>query len=160
MFGNPTILIVVLVVLAVVGIGIGVGSIGKRKKFRKLCQEADLAIKQSRHDDALKLLLAADLNWSFNSHDGSRKSHITDLEDFATVVSLLASIPCRDTSCLERLQTVTSELRTLFADRGSFGIDGRSMKREAAVRWAELTDRFQKLRLELRASFKNSQSAV
>ena len=87
MFKQPTIVIAALVLLAAVGVGIGVFSLRHRRKIRRLCNEADQAIKQNRHDDALQLLLAAERDWGFNSHDGSRSSHLNDLDDFITIVN-------------------------------------------------------------------------
>src|SRR5437773_7919555 len=144
MFEQP--LIIVLVVLAVLGVGIGVFSLRRRRRVRRLCLEAGQAIEQGRHDDAQRMLLAAERGWTFNSHDGSRSSCLADLNDFTAIVGLLARLPRDDASCVASVEAATAELRTLLADRGGFGSDGRSMKREDAVGWAELSDRFKMLR--------------
>ena len=96
--------------------------------------------------------MAAERNWSFNSHDGSRSSLIADLDDFTRILSQLSCVSSGhgDASCIARIEALLAELRFLFSDRGSFGIDGRSMKRDAAGRCSELSGRFQTLREELR----------
>jgi hypothetical protein len=160
MFEHP--LIIVLIVLAVVGVGIGVFSLRRRSKVRALCSEAARAIEQGQHDEARSILLAAERSWSFSSHDGSRSSHLADLDSLAQILSLLARVPspAGASSCITRVESAAAELRALFSERANFGIDGRSMKREAAVRWSELSDRFQTLRQELRESYETTKSAA
>jgi hypothetical protein len=87
------------------------------------------------------MLLAAERRWAFNSNDGSRTSHLTDLDDLSKILTLLARVPGRDSSRIAQVESAVSELRALFSERGNFGIDGRSMKREAAIRWAEFPQR-------------------
>jgi hypothetical protein len=160
MFEHP--LIIVLVVLAVLGVGMGVFSLRRRSKVRALCSEAAQAIEQGDHEEARRILLAAERSWSFNSHDGSRSSHLADLDALTQILGLLARVPspAGASSCIARVESAAAELRALFSDRSNFGIDSRSMKREAAVRWSELSDRFQALRQELRESYETTTSAA
>jgi hypothetical protein len=162
MFERPEITVTVLVVLAALGVGIGVLSLRRRQKIRGLCSEATQAIEQGRHDDALRILLAAEHGWAFNSHDGSRSSRLADLDDFARILSQFSRLPSGrgDASCIARIEALVAELRSLFSDQGSFGIDGRSLKRDAAVRWSELSGRFQTLREELRKSYETPRVAA
>ena len=162
MFERPEITVTVLVVLVTLGVGIAVFSLRRRRKFRSLCSEAAQAIEQGRHDDALQILLIAERRWAFNSHDGSRSSLIADLDNFTRILSQLSRLPARsgDTSCIARIEALVVELRSLLSDRDCFGIDGRSMKREAAVRWSELSGRFQTLREELRNSYELPRGAI
>ena len=51
---------------------------------------------------------------------------------------------------LAQVQRLVVSLRGLLSDRSNFGIDGRMMKREAAVRWGELSGEFDVLRQTLR----------
>jgi hypothetical protein len=156
------VLIIVLVVLAVVGVGIGLLSLRRRSKVRSLCSEAAQAVEQGDHEEARRLLLAAERSWSFNAHNGSRSSHLADLDTLTQILGLLARVssPARASSCITRVESTVAELRALFSDRANFGVDGRSMKREAAVRWSELSDRFQTLRQELRESYETKTSAA
>jgi hypothetical protein len=146
-------LLIVLVVLAALGVGMGVFSLRRRRRVRTLCSQAAQAIQQSRHDDALRILLAAERGWAFNFHDGSRSSHLADLDDLSQILTLLARMPGGDSSRITQVESAVSEVRALFAGRSNFGIGGRSMKRDAAVRWPELSDRLDSHRRNLRASY-------
>jgi hypothetical protein len=162
MFDRPEITVTVLVVLTALGVGIGFFSLRRRRKIRGLCLAATQAIEQGRHDDALRMLLAAERSWAFNSHEGSRSSHIADLDDFTSILRQLSRLPSGggDTSSITRIEVLVAELRSLFSDRANFGIDGRSMKRDAAARWSEMSGRFQTLREELRKSYESPRVAV
>jgi hypothetical protein len=141
------------------GVGIGLLSLRRRSKVRSLCSEAAQAVEQGDHEEAR---LAAERSWSFNAHNGSRSSHLADLDTLTQILGLLARVssPARASSCITRVESTVAELRALFSDRANFGVDGRSMKREAAVRWSELSDRFQTLRQELRESYETKTSAA
>ena len=146
-------ILIVFAVLAALGIGIGVFSIRRRKRIRNLCSQAARAIQEGRHDDALRILLTAEQSWAFNSHNGGRSSCLSDLEDLSQILMLLAHLRGGDSSRIAQVESAVSELRNLFAERGNFGINGRSMKQEAAIRWPELSDRLESLRHELRRSY-------
>lgn len=150
MFANP--IVIVLVVLATVGVAIGVLSLLRRGRVRSLCSQAAQAIQQGRHDDALRMLLAAERSWAFNSDDGSRSSHLADLDDLSWILTLLARVSGGDSSPIAQLESAVSEVRALFAERNNFRIDG-GMTREAAVRWPELSERLESLRRGLRVSY-------
>ena len=156
---SDSLLLIVLGVLAALGVGIGVFSLLRCRRVRSLCSQAAQAIQESRHDEALRILLAAERSWAFNSHNGSRTSHLADLDDLSQVLTLLASVPGGDSRRITQVDSAVSEVRALFAERGNFGIDGRAMKREAAVRWAELSDRLESLRRELRVSYETRLAA-
>jgi hypothetical protein len=157
MFDSP--ILIVLVVLAALGVGIGVFSLWRRGRVRDLCSQAAQAIQESRHDDALRMLLAAEQSWAFNSHDGSRSSHLADLDALSQILTLLARIPGGDSSRIAQVESAVAEVRALFAERSNFGIDGRSMKREAAIRWVEFSDRLEALRRDLRVSYETRVAA-
>ncbi|MBI3878882.1 MAG: hypothetical protein HY301_02310 [Verrucomicrobia bacterium] len=157
MFESP--LLIVLVILAALGVGIGVFSLRRRKRVRRLCSQAAQAIEESRHDEALRILLAVERSWAFNLHDGSRSSRLADLDDLSQMLTLLARVPGGDTSRITLVESAVSEVRALFAERSNFGIDGRSLKRDGAVRWPELSDRLQSARQELRASYETRVAA-
>ena len=157
MFDSP--LLIILVVLAGLGVGIGVFSLRRRGQVRSLHAQAAQAIQESRHDEALRLLLAAERSWAFSSHDGGRSSRLSDLDEFSEILTLLARVPGGDASRIAQLVSAVSEVRALFAERSNFGIDGRSMRREIAVRWPELSDRLESLRRELRVSYETRVAA-
>jgi hypothetical protein len=156
MFANP--ILIVIVALAAVGVAIGVLSLLRRRRVRSLCSQAARAIHESRHDDALRILLAAERGWAFNSHDGSRSSHLADLDDLSGILTLLARVPAGDSSRIAQVESAVSEARALFADRSNFGIGG-GMKRDVAIRWPELSDRLESLRLKLRVSYETRVAA-
>jgi len=162
MFEHPAIPVVGIAVLVALGVGIGARSLRRREKVRNLCAEVAQAIEQRRHGDALRILLAAERSWAFNSHDGSRTSCIADLDDFTRVLFLFARLRSArgDASRITRLESVVAELRALFSDREHFGIDGRSMKKEAGIRWSELSGHFEALRREFRDSYETTKTTT
>ncbi|MEY4198771.1 MAG: hypothetical protein RLZZ265_511 [Verrucomicrobiota bacterium] len=154
-------LLVALIVLAAVGVGVGFFSIGRGRKNRGLCGEAEYAIEQGQDAEALKLLLAAERSWAFNSHDGSTASRLVDLEDYLRILKLLSRLASDNTApCIARTEELVGELRALFSNRAHFGIDGRSMKPDAAARWVELSTRFETLRGEFRAKGESALAAA
>jgi hypothetical protein len=154
-------IVVVLMVLAATGIGIGVLSRSRRRKIHVLCGEAEYAIEQDQQVEALKLLLVAEQSWAFNSHDGSPASRLADLEDYSRMLKLVSRLASDNTAaCIAHAEELVGELRALFSNRAHFGIDGRSMKPDAAARWVELSTRFEALRGELRAKGESALAAV
>ena len=125
MFDSP--LLIVLVVLAALGVGGGVFSLRRRGRVRGFCSQAAQAIQESRYDDALRILLTAEQSWAFNFHDGSRSSHLADLDDLSQILALLTRVPGGDSSRIAQVESAVSGVRALFAERSNFGIDGRSM---------------------------------
>ena len=152
MTDHPEILITVFVVLTALGVGIGVFSMRRCSKCRRLYSLAVQAAEQGRSGEALCLLLEAERSWAFNAHDGSRSSSLTDLEDFSRILEQLDRLGAdsADDAPLAQVQRLVVSLRGLLSDRSNFGIDGRMMKREAAVRWGELSGEFDVLRQTLR----------
>lgn len=157
---NP--LVIILGVLAVVGVSLGVFSLRRRTKVRALCSEAAEAIQHGDHEKARRILLIAERNWSWSSHDGSRTSHLTDLAALTQILDLLSRVPSPPGAldCITRVESAAAELRAFFSDRANFGMDGRSMKREATVRWLGLSDRFEALRQELRKNYEVTTSVA
>jgi len=155
MFEHPETTVTVLLALAALGLAVCVLSVRRRRKIRGLCARAAEAIEHGRHEDALQVLVAAERVWAFNSHDGSRSSLIADLDDFAVLLGQFSRLPPGrvDPSCISQLEALVTKLRGLFSDRDGFGIDGRSMKRDTATQWSELSGRFETIREELRKSY-------
>ncbi|MBI5383630.1 MAG: hypothetical protein HZA90_02975 [Verrucomicrobia bacterium] len=152
MTDHPEIIIAVLVGLAALGVGIGVLSLRGRRKCRRLCALAAQAADQGRSEEALGLLLAAEQAWAFNAHDGSRSSNLSDLKDFSGILDEFARLGVKtaDDAPWAHIRRSVADLRNLLSDRSNFGIDGRMMKREAAVQWSQLSGEFAALRQALR----------
>jgi hypothetical protein len=159
MFESPATTITIIVVLAAVGVGIGVFSLRRRRQVQRLCSEGAKALEGGRNDEARRMLLAAERGWSFNAHSGSRSSLLSDLDDFSAILSLLTRLPGDTAPHVARVEAAATEMRALLSDRSSFGLDGRSMNREAALRWVELSGRFQKLRQELKENLEKPNAA-
>lgn len=152
MSSHPEILVPVLVGLAAVGVGIGFLSLRRRRRCRRLCSLAAEAAERGQRAEALGLLSQAEQTWALNSHDGSRRSILADLDDFAGIIDHLVRLGPDLTAELPvaHARHSVGSVRSLFSDRGNFGIDGRMMKREAAARWAQLSGEFESARQVLR----------
>ncbi len=152
MTGRPEIVIAVLVGLAALGLAVVVWSLRRRRRCRRLGLLAARAAEQGRSGEALGLLLKAEKSWAFNAHNGSRSSLLTDLEDLSGILGQLArlGVDSAGDGPLAQVRRSVERLRSLLSDRANFGIDGRMMKREAAVRWSRVYDEFGELRQALR----------
>jgi hypothetical protein len=152
MSSHPEIIVPVLVGLATVGVGIGVLSLRRRRRCRRLCSLAAEATGRGQRAEALDLLSQAEQSWALNSHDGSRRSILADLGDFAGILDHLVRLRPDLTAGppMAHARHSLESVRSLFSERGNFGIDGRVMKREAAARWAQLSGEFESARQALR----------
>lgn len=141
----------VFIALAGIGLGFGFYSVYAKRKTRRLCDQGLALAADGRPDEALKLLLNAESNWKLNSHDGSRKSHLQDLENLSLIADGIFKLaPLSKDNFADQFTAMIGETRSFITDRSNYRIDGRMMPPEKAQRWVELANRLESLRKELR----------
>jgi hypothetical protein len=129
-----------ILILALVPLAIGFYSLQRRHRCRRFYQTAIELGRQGKRAEATASLLQAEANWSWNLTNGSRRSHLRDLELLAGIIDEVSdSSPASDRrAACRKMSNAIAELNQLFSDRSRFGLDGRSMKPEAASRWVSL----------------------
>jgi len=131
-----------------------VSTVVKRNKCARLYEQAVLAAQNGKTEDLLATLVQAEKLWDFNVGNGNLKSNLQDINLLESIFRKLNSLPLPGparTACESTLKLVV-ELNSLFSDRSNFGIDGRSMKPEAARRWASLKPQLDSARAEFRSA--------
>ncbi len=79
--------------------------------------------------------------WNWNWWDGSRASHLRDLDVLGSIVSSVRLPDDKNLETLDQLKTLVAEMRAFLNDDSNFRIDGRMMLPAAARVFVELDTR-------------------
>ena len=79
--------------------------------------------------------------WTWNGWDGSRASHLRDLDVLGSIVSAVRPLDDKHLEALDELRALVVEMRAFLNDDSNFRTDGRMMPPAAARAFVELDAR-------------------
>ncbi len=156
MLAGKMILLVVMSafgVFALVAMVFAFRSLFKVRSSQRYFEQAKKTLWEGRKVEALKLFMKAEKRWELNSYDGGRSSLMKDLEQYLDIAAGIFKIVGKQSNQVRSdIHGLVSEMKSHLKNRDNFGIDGRKMKPDAAVRWQAMCERLDALRGELRNS--------
>lgn len=128
-------------------------SLYSQRSTRRRLAEGMAKAREGDIPGAVRLLLKAERSWSLNSYDGSRDSLLRDLDEYVKIAGGIFSVLHINAGPVyQDINGLVGEMRRHLADRSNFGVDGRRMKPDAAVRWAVMCRRLDEIRPKLRST--------
>lgn len=151
--GNEFIIIAVIVLLASV-MAIVLRHFIRRGRMGRIIQRAASLYDAGQFREATELYLQAEASWSFDLANGSQAAELKRIDELGRLWQAIARA-CDDMGIAHEAADVIggiAELRALFQDKGNFLWDGRSMRRAAAVRFADAVESLDRSRRTVGAS--------
>lgn len=150
--------IVLLIVAVLFGLyvlfllGRAVYSLYNQRKSRRCLELGNVKAREGDVPTALSLFLKAESAWELNRYDGGPESMLHDLKQYSAIADAIARYSGRDAETVHSdIKATVREMGDLLRDPTSFGVDGRRLQPDAALRWTASCERLNLMRPKLRS---------